>query len=243
MACKTCNKVVQNTDSGIDYRVRDGVVSVVANNGATLRITEPAVARPHQPRQGWQVTLVVNGQRVVVPGKSAVEVRNAAERLLASNGISISAKDLWFNLNIQWLQRTPERYRMVDFERYLRLSEAVDRVIPDKHTKGRLEVSEWLDSAMWFLGIYLSTEAYRRDRFLTMAEGLLSLCDPVESPLTGSSRLFSKVSPRVTALTKTPAFTRDEARDWFVGTLQTLPLNNTDNPATLADVATKYHWT
>lgn len=243
MACGTCNKVVDLADGGIDYRLREGVVSIQANNGTSLRITESAVARPHQPRQGWQVTLTINGQRMVVPGKSPVEVRNAAEHLLVQNGVKVSVRDLWFNLNIQWLRRTPEKHRMVDLNRYLSYAEPQDRVVSDKHSRGVWNASEWLDLALWFIGIYLSSESYNRVHFESMAESLLETCDPAVSPITGSSKVFIPLSARVSSLVKRPAFTRDEARDWFVSTLQTLPLNNAPVPATMESVATKYHWT
>jgi hypothetical protein len=243
MSCKECNKVVDNTDSGIDYRVREGISSIQANNGSMLRVTEPAIARPHQPRRGWQVRLTINGQSLVVPGKSALEVRNAAERLLVQNGIKVSPKDLWFNLNVQWLRRTPEKYQLVDLGRYLALAVPQERVFAEKHTKRRWAAADWLEKALWLIGAYLSGDDYDRSRFLSSAEMLLVLCDPLVSPVTGSAKVFSPLFSQVSILTKSPAFNRDDARTWLVETLLILPLPESFGPVTVEGVANKYHWT
>ena len=243
MSCKECNKVVENTDSGIDYRVREGIISIQATNGTMLRITEPAIARPHQPRQGWPVRLTVNGQLLVVPGKSALEVRNAAEKLLVQNGVTVSPKDLWFNLNVQWLRRTHEKHQRVDLARYLALAEPLERVSADKHARRRWPVSEWLERSLWLVGAYLSGDDYDRARFLSLAESVLVLCDPAASPVTGSSRVFVPLFSRVSILTGSPAYTREEGRTWLVETLLILPLPESFGPVTVEGVANKYHWT
>ncbi len=243
MACQTCGKVVDDSSNGLDFRVLVGVTDVVGKNGVPVPLQSCMVVRPHQPRRGWQVRFRLNGQEVVVPGNSPKEVFRSATALLRNNDEVPRPVDLWLNMNIQWLRRTPEKHHAVDLQKLFLLSVAVEPSREGTHSKQRWPASDWFEKALWFVGVYLSGESYDHDHFKNILLLVVDMCDPSRSPLTGSPSLFSALSGKVSALSRNPAFTREAAREWLTTSLLTLPLSGIGKSATVESVAAKYHWT
>lgn len=87
-----------------------------------LDIKTPLLRNDRTPTGGWRVSVVVNGQTIRVTGQSAKNVVKAVVALFKQNQQSVNLLDLWLNLNIQWLERTSEKYRLVSIEELIQFS-------------------------------------------------------------------------------------------------------------------------
>lgn len=91
-------------------------------HGERFDLRRPLIRSDRSPTGGWRVGVVVNGQTVVVTGGSAKTVVKAVVALFKQNQQSVNLLDLWLNLNIQWLERTSEKYRLVSIEELVQFS-------------------------------------------------------------------------------------------------------------------------
>ena len=126
MACPTCKKVKisEPTRSGLQYSLVSGVTSVEGRNGKKYPIGKSLFPPPHTPRGGWRVTLHLHGQATEITGSSASVVFIEAKNFLQLNGVDFTDINLWYNLNIQWLERAVTKYRLVLSESLLALGTA-----------------------------------------------------------------------------------------------------------------------
>lgn len=241
MSCSTCNKV-ETKITGLEYSWTQPTSSVRLPSGDVVRLTEPLIRRPHEPRGGWQVELRVKGQVRVVPGRSAVEVRNNAEALFRANDIEIHPLDLWLNLHTQWLARTPCKYRLIEVDQLLALSAPAPQGDAEPHAVDSWDPAEWGGRVWDFLGLYLRGERYDSRVFISMLEACRSMTDPVTNRGTGSANAHILFNSRVSTAVKSSLFTREEARAWLVETMRILGLIMGVKDASLEAVGRNNRW-
>lgn len=115
MSCSTCQKVEVfiPENSGLKYSLLPGIVSVEGRSGKRYRIDTPLIPRPHKPRGGWKVKIYTFGHETVVSADNAQGVFSEVKRLLELNGFIQSDINIWYNLNIQWVEKAVEKYQNV----------------------------------------------------------------------------------------------------------------------------------
>lgn len=118
MACSTCNKV-EPTLPEVALRYSSPVRFYVNQHGDRFDVHTPLIESFWTPSGGWKVNVVINAQTIRVTGRSAKGVVNAVIALFKQNQQSVDLTDLWLNLNIQWLERTLQKYRRISIEELL----------------------------------------------------------------------------------------------------------------------------
>lgn len=236
MACSTCKKVKQETLSatadGLEYSLRPDTFSIAA--------TGSVVRPPAQPRGGWHVRWKIKGQDTVVPGISPAAVHKSTKALFATNGISVSDKDLWLNLNIQWAQRTVEKHLLVNLPGLLSLADVSDPVEESPHNTPRWEARQWVQLAWNGPLIYLSRSTYQYSEFLLLLE--LLFAGLYDSSTLGNPRGYSAFVIALSDLKKSPVYQQNEARVKAVEMMNKIFESLGVEICPYNDVATKYHW-
>jgi hypothetical protein len=107
--------------SGLQYSLREGVTKVEGRYGKLYPINSPLIPAPHTPRGGWGVVFYMHGQGTRVNGATAQLVFQRAYDFFVLNNTVVIPIDLWFNLNIQWVEQAIEKYQNVSLESLLEL--------------------------------------------------------------------------------------------------------------------------
>jgi len=214
------------------------VDTVQGIDGVNYPIKSCLVPTPHRPHGGWKLKFQINGQGATVDGPSAKSAVMQAESLFRLNEIPYSLLDLWFNANIQWIERAVDRYQRVKVADLLLLADAHSPQPKGNHEKALYPTEDWSAQAFNFLGLYLATSEYSYSKFLQMVEEIQSWMNPSENSLMGSSGYYIKITLRCADLRKIPLYKQDEARNWLVETLTYLGISND----TYDDTAKLYHW-
>lgn len=125
MACNGCSKIKQYDPekSGLQYSLAYGVTTVEGRSGKVYPIASNLITKPHTPRGGWSVVLWIHGQRTVINGLSARDVFYNTKKLLELNSFEYTDLEIWFNLNIQWLENAVNKYQNVVLESLLNLAQ------------------------------------------------------------------------------------------------------------------------
>lgn len=123
MSCSTCQKLktLSPEISGLQYTLREGVTKVEGRYGRLYPINSALIPVPHQPRGGWGAFFYLHGQPLRVEGKTASEVFQTAYKFFVLNEAVVAPMDLWYNLNIQWVEKAIEKYQHVSLESLLEL--------------------------------------------------------------------------------------------------------------------------
>lgn len=124
MACNNCDKVKNSpTHSGLLYSLAPGVTTVQDKRGDTYQINRPLITRPHVPKRGWGVVFWINGQEHKIAGNEPLKIFAAAQYLFGLNSIEYTNLNLWFNLNLQWLDRAIVKYQNVTHSDLIKLAQ------------------------------------------------------------------------------------------------------------------------
>ena len=86
-------------------------------------INKSLIARPHTPRGSWRVTFWVNGQEHNITAADPGRVYATVKNLFDLNAVPYTTLNLWFNLNLQWLERAIEKYQHVTYEDLIKLAQ------------------------------------------------------------------------------------------------------------------------
>ena len=121
MPCGSCQQV-NSTLPEVSLRYSAPERFFVTASGDRLDVKTPLIREDRSPTGGWKVDVVVNGQTIRVTGQNARNVVKAVVALFKQNQQSVNLLDLWLNLNIQWLERTSEKYRLVDIGELIQFS-------------------------------------------------------------------------------------------------------------------------
>lgn len=238
MPCTLCKKIASLSDPEMSLEFTTRARSLMGRDGATYKISGSLVAVGHKPRGGWGVTLRVNGQSHAIVAESSREVFVKAQRLAELNNLYVSALNLWFNLNIQWLQRAVEKYQMVRLEDLLAVAIAEDDPPVGTHESPKWSPTAWLTTVWGTLGVYLAGDAYEYASFLSLLEIVEKMLNPAQSPTTGNSAFYQKFALRMFALKNDPVFTQYAARVWLHETVNEI----SSTPITFEEIAQLNHW-
>lgn len=91
--------------------------------GDNHRINRPLITRPHVPKRGWAVVFWINGQEHTLTGNDPVRIFAAAQSLFNLNSVPYTDLNLWFNLNLQWLERAIVKYQNVTYNDLIKLAQ------------------------------------------------------------------------------------------------------------------------
>ncbi len=124
MSCSTCKQVKPIPEiSGLTHTLVPGVYTVTDKRGDEFQIKRPLITRPHQPRRGWGVVFWINGQEHKLISSDPVTIFKQSKALFDLNSVPYTDLNLWFNLNLQWLERAIEKYQNVTYHDLLQLAQ------------------------------------------------------------------------------------------------------------------------
>lgn len=213
--------------SGLNYTLKPETEPIFDHFGKVVDLTQPVAKRPHTPLGGWAVEFFINSIQTRFDGAGPDTVYQNVARAFELNHISYTRADLWLNLNIQWLQRVPIKYRRIA------LSQLMLRSIPinydtstDPHAKSK-PFTKTTQSSLWaLLELYLCVAQVRfsYSRFIMLAEVVKDLYSPEKSPFSGTSSDFQKITLNLENLTNIPPYSVEAARLWLWETMIDLGL-------------------
>lgn len=133
MACSTCNKVKVESRlkaSDLPYVLTGDSPYVTGKDGRRRRLTMVLVPPMREPRGGWKVSFIIKGQTHEINGYPR-DIFNEVKRLFNLNNFRYTTIDLWLNLNLQWTERSVERYQKVTHKNLMAI--ATPNIPSDEH--------------------------------------------------------------------------------------------------------------
>lgn len=219
--------------------------SVIGKDGMSHRIDQSLVKKPTQPQGGWKVVLTINGEETLVPGADANSVFNEARRLLNLNGVKVSDLDLWANLNIQWLGKSPEKYQKVRLSDLMTGIAGAGDPAPARATphKAYIGPAIWGSKGWAPLQMALAMDTYEYGEFLALASTVAKWIDPTLNPSRGCSECFVHFTQALADLRLKPRYTQEEARRWLWQTMNGANQRKGSPVLTFEDASQRNHWT
>lgn len=178
---------------------------------------ESMVKLPHKPRGGWSVVVPIRGSTQTIVGTNAVDVAHQVKKLFKLNNYNIDERVMWFNLNVQWLQKTPAKYHVIPLEEYLTYAEAQEIESSDKHALKKVEPSSWVGSFLDFVKVYADSETYSWETFLVFLNQFHRMLNPAENTLLGNAAWYLRFTISLDKIKKNPAYKGEQARNWLNG--------------------------
>ena len=211
MGCAICDRIKARQEaekSELDFRAMSN--RVVGKNGNVYQLNGPLMPPGRSPSGGWSVLIRINGRLHQIPGPSAQAVFASVRKLLHLNGKTLSDRDLWLNLNIQWIKKSSEKYQVV------RLSDLMAVAAPlGNSSEVRFSATEWLLPVLNAICVWFASDYYSNEGLIQRIIDIQPLTDPVKNPLMGSPELFAETSRILDRLRQAPIYNRAEAREWF----------------------------
>lgn len=230
MSCQTCNKIkarISMGHSGLNYQLEPEAAPISDRFGKIIDLSQPIAKKPHSPLGGWGADFFVNSIQTHFDGETAEIVYQNVARNFDLNHIDYTRADLWLNLNIQWLQRVPKKYRRIDLFKLMSVAIPIKyQKSSDPHTKIRPFDTATQRSLWSFLELYLcvAPSRFNYGRFIMLAEVVKDLYSPEKSPFLGTSSDFQKIILNLENLSNTPTYTVEAARQWLWETINDLKL-------------------
>lgn len=217
MACGSCNRArlaplkVKTPPKQASTKAS----TVVNSQGKTLSIMQSLIERPGQPSGGWTFSVEIGGQTIPVQGRNAQDAFEKVRGLYTSNNVPWTERDIWLNLNLYWLSRTPAKYHKVSLRD---LNVIVDQPEAEKKPqpgKRAYTPKDWGRYGWHWLGMWLARDSYRFDEFLRECKNVLHLLDPVKNPSIGCVECYREFALAVHEMEGNPPVTIEEARHWL----------------------------
>lgn len=215
--------------------------TVIGIRGETLGIRQPLLVKGSAPAGGWSSAIVFNGTKVVVSGASPVDVISSMAEILENNRVEFRTQDLWLTLNMDWLERTPEKNRRVSLESLLRI---VESPAPKVSFRGSCPAEAWCPAYLDHMGFYLGVDEgkFSYSLLLNMADVFFAVASPVYSHKTGDDKLRLILSRHQTDLRMVPRHHAEEAREWFHYLHSDVSSALNLEQLSLEKLQQKYHW-
>jgi len=176
---------------------------------------QSALLRPNvKPAKGWAVTLPIKGQLQKINGVNARDVAYNATKLFALNGLHINKNALWFNLNLQWLQRTNPKYHLVTLDTLLETASPQLVTNEDPHAVQKIS-DAWITTVVESIKIHLMAEEYKWDEFLVILNRFQRYLNPTENPLLGDAKRYTSFTLQLEKIKRNPIYDREKAKAWF----------------------------
>ena len=244
MACRTCGTVKEPVPASSALSFSTSANQVRGINGQLYSVKKSLVPSHQRPSGGWAATFEIQGQRINFTGPSARSSFVEARRLLKLNGVAIHDRDLWLNLNLQWLERVPKKFHLVSISALMELA-APNVPAPDSPTanRARIHVSEWESKGWGMLQMYLAQDVYEYGTFLTLVTEFRKWLDPAVNPTLGDPEVFRGITVSLAALRANPQYTQQGAREWLVDTLNEWRVRRGEEPTSFDEESLAYHWT
>jgi hypothetical protein len=230
MSCSTCNKVkvpVSMGHSGLNYTVQPEASPITDRFGKVVDLSQPIAKKPHSPLGGWGVDFFINSIQTHFDGAGPDIVYQNVARTFDLNRIDYTRADLWLNLNIQWLQRVPKKYRRIALSQLMSVAVPLEyQKSSDPHAKVK-PFTKATQASLWsLLEIYLCVAQTRfsYSRFIMLAEVVKDLYSPEKSPFSGTASDFQKITLNLENLSDIPTYTIEAARQWMWETMNDLGL-------------------
>lgn len=228
MGCPLCERIkARNEAATSELEFRASSNFVVGKNGQPQTLNKSLVAEGRSPSGGWGVRIRIKGQVHQFSGANASAVYTAVRKTLVLNGISISERDLWLNLNIQWIKSCNEKYQMIRLADLMAAAAPVTTV-----AKNHVASEDWMQPMIDAIGMWLASDSYSNSRLTQWVTELRDMADPVRNPALGDSALFMELSNVLSRLNNAPIYRREQARDWFCATFELDP----------AAASAQYYW-
>ncbi len=124
MPCSSCKQVKEiPATSGLVYSLAPETRFVTDSRDNTYPISRSLITRPHSPKRGWNVVFWINGQAHPIKGGSPAHIFKSTKTLFDLNAVPYTEVALWFNLNLQWLERAIEKYQNVKYSDLIKLAQ------------------------------------------------------------------------------------------------------------------------
>lgn len=207
MACSKCKEVIDPSlkPAQLDYLT-------------TGRLEQsPLVRVPNRPFRGWSVTLPLKGSPQRIDGLNPYEVAHNAVKLFKLNGFHLDKNQLWFNLNIQWLQRTNVRYHLTPLPKLMEMAVPVTIENTDSHAMKKTDLESWSPCFFTFAKAYADSDTYQWETFLGFLNTYQKMLNPAENALLGDSKHYRDFTLALDKLKNNPAFESQKAKDWLLG--------------------------
>jgi|SRR5690349_10960399 len=213
-------------------------------DGKTYSLTGALIRNPGKPQGGWKVKIPVKGQHVVVDGPGPVHVFNKVRHLLLQNGMEAKPNDIWLNLNIGWMGRTPAKYHSVPLSDVLKVVTAKNGKEETVDSRKRsYKPQDWGQFAWMWLNLFLARESYSFREFLLQVEYVLDLLSPENNPELGCADCYRKFQPVVAKLRNEPLPTQEGARRWLVDAHNTVNRDLSKKVLSYEEASRKAFWT
>lgn len=159
----------------------------------------------------------LRGSLQSVDGINAADVVHKVKKLFKLNNYNIDENSLWFNLNIQWLQRTLPKYQVIPLAELLTYADPQEIESSDKHALRKVDPKTWIHSFLEFMKTYADSETYSWDVFLKFMNEFHRMLSPAENALLGSSTYYLRFTILLDTIKKNPAYQGEQARNWLNG--------------------------
>lgn len=214
MSCTNCDKVVTASPyAGMHFTVDPQIQRITGRDGKQYVLDGCLVTKTRKPRGGWGVTVVVNNQTLRVQGSSSTEVFNNVKSILELNGFSVSDRNIWLNLNIQWLDNTVDKHQKVTLPMLL---EIVSSDPEHKSSTKKIKPAAWIKRVFGILELYLSQSIYEYKSFIALVQTVRSISNPIGSDVVGDSNLYIILNMAANDLELNPIYDQVAARQWLV---------------------------
>lgn len=241
MACKNCQDPVATSTSQLTYSAQADHVR--GKDGVARSVSQPLVDKLNRPRGGWKALLTIHGQTQLVQEEDPKLVFSKAKELLSLNSIGFTERDLWLNLNIQWIERANEAKQKV------RLSDIMAITVGAPAQQVAMKNRENIPPAIWgrkgwgFLQQYLAQDTYDYGEFLQVAVLLHKMVNPTINPSCGCADCYVHFTKHLHQLRQVPQYTQRGAQEWLVAAMNAVNAKKGTPELTFEQAAKLNHWT
>lgn len=241
MACQNCDSKTPPSGAALLYETEE--VAVLGRDGRMHDIQQSLLPKIIRPQRGWYVVLLVKGQTIRVEGSSAKQVFLKCRDQLDRNGVQISDLNLWLNLNIQWLERSPRSNKLtVSLDRLLALTHPGEVQIAPTRKREPVSPDVWGSKGWAMLQMYLAQDVYAYSKFLSLATELLSWVDPMKNPTLGCAACYRDFSISLKELRDAPTYSQEGAREWLVSTMNGIRVKKGLAPLSSEEASKLNYW-
>lgn len=207
MSCSNCKQVIDPELPWAEFHYNP-----------QKRITKKSLVKsPGRPRGGWTVVVPVKGSLQSVEGVGPGDVAHKVKKLFKVNNHNVDENTLWYNLNVQWLERTADKYQVISLAELLSYSEPQEISSDDKHASQKVDPRTWAEGFFTFLKAYSDSDTYSWDVFVGFLNQFHKMLNPSENALLGNSNWYLRFTISLDKLKKNPAYQGEQARIWLNG--------------------------
>jgi len=190
--------------------------TILTTRGSRETLEQSLVAPFGKPRGGWFVNVSIKGIPTRITDSDANRVFISTKRLLDSNGVGVPDIVLWFNLNIQWYSRLPEKYMLVRHNALLDLADTSNNPKTVNPSARNYSPANWGWAAWDFMGVFLAQDEYDWIEFTKLLEVVQRLLNHGENPSIGCNDCYIEFTKQINMLRQNPIYDVAVARKWLI---------------------------